>query len=144
MFSSTLSGGEAPEDGGDHLIVVLKGVVVVPRRSTTSGSIVGIIIEPLVLELLGQTNAVLYLMFGVPVKRAWAVEDLLVLFIVVALGARLTDSDDDVVWPAAAILARPGSFCPITAIVAMVAAVIGAAVTVASIVGAVIVAARWQ
>ena len=30
-FSYALGGGEAPEDGGDHLIVVLKGIVVAPR-----------------------------------------------------------------------------------------------------------------
>ena len=30
-FSSALSGGEAPEDGGDHLVVVLEGIVVAPR-----------------------------------------------------------------------------------------------------------------
>jgi len=35
--------------------------------------------------------------FGVLVKRARAIEDLLVLFVVVALGARLTDDGDDVV-----------------------------------------------
>ena len=86
--------------------MVLKGIVVVPWWSATSGSIVGVVIEPLVLELPGQTNAVLHLVFGVPVKRAWVVEDLLVLFIVVTLGARLTNSGKDVFWPAAAILAR--------------------------------------
>ena len=53
LFSSAFSGGEAPEDGGDHLIVVLKGVVVVPRWLVTSVSIVGIVVEPLVLELPG-------------------------------------------------------------------------------------------
>ena len=82
-------------------------------------------------------------MFGVLVKRARAIEDLLVLFVVVALGARLTDGGDDVVWPSAAILARPGSFRSITAAVTMVTAVIKAAVVVASVVGVVVVAARW-
>ena len=82
-------------------------------------------------------------MFGVLVKRARAIEDLLVLLIIVALGARLTDGSDDVVWPTAAILARPGSFCSITAAVAMVVWVIGTAVVVASVVGAVVVAACW-
>ena len=74
-----------------------------------SGSIVGVVIEPLVLELPGQTNAVLHLVFGVLVKRAWAVKDLLVLFVVVVLGARLTDGSNDVFWPAVVILARPMS-----------------------------------
>jgi len=123
--------------------VVLEGIVVAPRWSTTFGSIVGVVIEPLVLELLSQANAVLHLVFGVLVKRARAVEDLLVLFIIVALGARLTDGGDNVVWPAAAILARPGSFCPITAVVTMVAAVVRVAVIVALVVRAVIVVVRW-
>ena len=30
-ISSVLSGGEAPEDGGDHFVVILEGIVVVPR-----------------------------------------------------------------------------------------------------------------
>ena len=30
-FSSTLGRGEAPEDGGDHLIVVLESIVVAPQ-----------------------------------------------------------------------------------------------------------------
>ena len=72
-FSSAFGGSKAPEDGGDHLIMVLKGVVVVPRWSATSGSIIGIVIEPLVLELPGQTNAVLHLVFGVLVKRTQAI-----------------------------------------------------------------------
>ena len=105
-FPSTLSGGEAPEDGGDHLIVVLKGIVVVFRWSATSCSIVGIIVEPHVLELPGKTNAVLHLVFGVLVKRARAVEYLLVLLIIVTLGVRLTNGGDDVFWPTAVILAR--------------------------------------
>ena len=82
-------------------------------------------------------------MFGVLVKRAWAIEDLLVLLVVVVLGARLTDGGDDVVWPVAAILARLGSFYSITAAVMMVTMVIEAAVVVVSVVGAVVVAARW-
>ena len=96
-FSSTFSGGEAPKDGGDHLVVVLEGIVVAPRQSAISSSIIGIVVQLLVLELLSQTEAVLHLVFGVLVKRARAVEDLLVLFIVVALGVRLTDGGDDVV-----------------------------------------------
>ena len=109
QFSSTLSGGEAPKDSGDHLIVVLKGIVVAPRWSATSGSIVGVVIEPLVLELLSQTNAVLHLVFGILMKRARAIEDLLVLFVVVELGVRLTDSGNNVFWLTAVILAGPVS-----------------------------------
>ena len=77
--------------------MVLEGIVVAPRWSATSSSIVGVVVQLLVLELLSQTEAVLHLVFAVLVKRAWAVEDLLVLFIVVALGVRLTDGGDPVV-----------------------------------------------
>ena len=49
-------------------------------------------------------------MLGVLVERARAIEDLLVLLIVVVLDARFINSGDDVVWPAAAILTRLGSF----------------------------------
>ena len=76
-------------------------------------------------------------------KRARAIEDLLVLLIIVALGVRLTNSGDDVVWPTAVILARLGSFCSITTIVMMVTAVVEATVIVASVVRVVVVAVRW-
>ena len=82
-------------------------------------------------------------MFGVLVEGARAIEDLLVLFIVVALGARFIDDSDDVVRPAVVILTGLGSFLPITAAVPMIIAVVVAAVVVASVVGAVVVAARW-
>ena len=77
--------------------MVLKGIVIVPRWSATSGSIVGVVIKPLVLELPSQTNAILHLVFGILVKRAWAIEDLLVLLVVVTLGARLTNGGEDVI-----------------------------------------------
>ena len=35
-FSSALGGGEALEDGGDHLVMVLEGIVIAPRWSATS------------------------------------------------------------------------------------------------------------
>ena len=82
-------------------------------------------------------------MFGVLVKRARAIEDLLVLLIIVALGTRLIDDGEDVVWPAATILARLGSFCSIMAAVTMVTAAVEVAVVVESVVGAVVVAVRW-
>ena len=82
-------------------------------------------------------------MLGVLVERARAIEDLLVLLIVVALGVRFIDGSDDVVWPAAVILTRLGSFWPITAAVTMVTAVVVAVVVVASVIGAVVVAACW-
>ena len=49
-------------------------------------------------------------------KRARAIEDLLVLFIIVAFGVRLTDGSDDVFWPVAVILARPVSSYSIMAV----------------------------
>ena len=43
-ISSTLGGGEAPEDGGDHFDVTLEGVVVASRWSVASGSIIVVIV----------------------------------------------------------------------------------------------------
>ena len=43
-FSSAHGRGEAPEDGGDHLVMVLESIVVAPRWLATSGSIVGVVI----------------------------------------------------------------------------------------------------
>ena len=62
-------------------------------------------------------------------------------FIIVMFGARFFNGGDDVVWSAAAILTSFGPFWPITAIVLMVAVVVVAAVTVASFVGAIVIAA---
>ena len=93
------------------------------------------------LEFLSQAKAVLHLMLGVLVERARAVEDLLVLLIVVALGSWF--SSDDVVWLAAAILTRLGTFLPIIATIQMVTVVIVATVVVAPVVGAIIAAASW-
>ena len=97
LFSSAISGGEVPEDGGDNLIMILEGIVVAPRWSAISSSIIGVVVQLLVLELLSQAEAVLHLVLGVLVKRAGAVKDFLVLLIVVALSARLIDGGDDVV-----------------------------------------------
>ena len=123
--------------------MILEGIVIAPRWSVTSDSVVGVVVKLFVLELLSQTKAVLHLMFGVLVKRARAIKDLLVLFVVVALGVRLTDGGDDVVWPAAVILARLGSFCSIMAAVTMVTTVVVAVVVVASVIGSVVIAACW-
>ena len=87
-FSSAFGGGEAPEDGGDHLVVILEGIVVSPRWSAASGSVVVVVVWLFGLKLLSQAVAVLHLRLGVLVERARAVEDLLVLLVVVALGAR--------------------------------------------------------
>ena len=80
-------------------------------------------------------------MLGVLVERAQAIEDLLVLLVIVALGARFIDSGDDMVWLAAVILTRLGSFWPITATVPMVTAVVIVAVAVALVIGSLIAAA---
>ena len=97
LISSALGGGEAPEDGGDHLIVILEDIVVAPRWSVASGSVVVVVVRLFGLELLSQAEAVLHLMLGIFMERAWAFEDLLVLLIVVALGAMFINSNDDVV-----------------------------------------------
>ena len=82
-------------------------------------------------------------MLGVLVERAWDIEDLFVLLIIVALGTRFINHGDDVVCPVAAILTRLRSFWPITAAVTMVNVVIIAEVVVASIIGVVVVVACW-
>jgi len=123
--------------------VVLEGIVIAPRWSVASGSVVGVVVQLFVLELLSQAKAVLHLMLGILVERARAVEDLLVLLVIVALGARFINVGDDVVWPAAVILTRLGSFWPITAAVPMMTAVVIAVVVVAPVVGAIVAAASW-
>ena len=77
--------------------MILEGVVVVPRWSVTSGSVVVVVVVLLSLELLSQAKGVLHLVLAVLVEGAWAFEDLLVLLVVVALGARFINSGDDVV-----------------------------------------------
>ena len=80
-------------------------------------------------------------MLGILVERARAIEDLLVLLVVVALGTRFVNGGDDVVWSAAAILTSFRPFRPVATTIMMVVAVIVAAVTVAPFVGAIVVAA---
>jgi hypothetical protein len=143
LFSSALSGGEATEDGGDHLVMVLEGISIAPRWSAAFGSVVGVVVQLLVLELLSQAKAVLHLMSGILVERTWAIKDLLVLLVIVMLDARFINGGDDVVWSAVAILTRLGSFWPITAAVTMVTTVIVMVVVVALVVGADIIAACW-
>ena len=137
-ISSTLSGGEAPKDGGDHFVVILESIVVAPRWSAASGSVVIVVVRLFGLEFLSQAEAVLHLVLAILVERAWALEDLLVLLVIVALGARFINGGNDVVWSAAAILTRFGPFWPITATVPMVTAVVVAAVVVASVVGSLV------
>ena len=69
-LSSALGGGEAPEDGGNHLVMILEGIVVAPRWSAASGSIVVVVVRLFFLELLSQAEVVLHLMLGVLVERA--------------------------------------------------------------------------
>ena len=52
LISSILDGGEAPKDSGDHVVMILEGVIVVPRLSATSGSIVIVVVLLFGLELL--------------------------------------------------------------------------------------------
>ena len=51
-FSSALDGREAPKDGGDHLVMILECIVVAPRWSVASGSVVVVIVQLFGLELL--------------------------------------------------------------------------------------------
>ena len=51
-FSSTIGGGEAPKDGGDYLVVILEDIVIAPRWSAASGSIVVVVVWLFGLELL--------------------------------------------------------------------------------------------
>ena len=60
-ISSALSGSKAPEDSGDHFVLILEGVVVVPGWSATSSSIIVVVILLFGLELLSQAKVVLHL-----------------------------------------------------------------------------------
>ena len=71
-ISSALGGGEAPKDSGDHFVMILEGIVVVPRWSTTFGSIIVVVVILLGLELLSQAKAVLHLMLAILVEGARA------------------------------------------------------------------------
>lgn len=137
------SGGETFEDGGDHLIMVLEGVVVVPRWSASTVAIVFGVILLIILEFLGQPHAVLHLVFGALVERAWSFKDFLVLLIVVALGAGLVDRSNDILLSVAAKLSCSGALWPVTAIIMATLAVIAVVVVTASFITVVIIAPRW-
>ena len=92
------------------------------------------------MELLSQAKAVLHLMLVVLVEGARAFENFLVLLVVVTFGMRFINGGDDVVWSAAAILTSFGPLRPIATTVPMVTAVLVAAITVASFVGALVAA----
>ena len=77
--------------------MILEGIVITPRWSAASSSVVGAVVQLLVLELLSQAKTVLHLMLDVLVEKARDIEDLLVLLVVVALGARFINGGDDVV-----------------------------------------------
>ena len=51
-ISSALDGREAPKDSGDHFVMILEGVIAVPRWSVSSGSIVIVVVLLFGLELL--------------------------------------------------------------------------------------------
>ena len=70
LILSVLGGGEAPEDGGDHFVMILEGIVVAPRWSVASGSIVVVVVWLLSLELLSQAEAVLHLVLAVLMEGA--------------------------------------------------------------------------
>ena len=140
MISSALDGGEAPKDSGHHFVMILEGIVVVPRWSETCSSIIVIVILLFGLELLSQAKAVLHLVL---VEGAWAFEDFLVLLIVVMLGVRFINGGNDVVWSATVILTSFGPFRSITTTVMMVATVVVAVVSVASFIRALITAVSW-
>jgi len=109
----------------------------------TSSSVVVVIVILLGLELLSQAKVVLHLVLAVLVERTWAFEDLLVLLVVVVLGVRFINSNNDVVWSAVAILTRFGPFWPITATIPIVTAVVVAAVAVASVIGSLVTVMSW-
>ena len=94
MISSILDGGEAPKDSGNHFVVILEGIIVVPRWSATSGSIVVLLFG---LKLLGQAKVVLHLVLAVLVEGAQAFEDFLVLLVIVTFGVRFVNGGDDAV-----------------------------------------------
>ena len=81
-------------------------------------------------------------MFGVLVQGARAIEDLLVLLIVVTLCTRLIDVGNKVIWSVVVILTRFESIWPISSVVPMETAVVVAAIVVLSVVVAVVVAAN--
>ena len=49
-------------------------------------------------------------MLGIFVEGAWALEDLLILLVIVALGLRFFDGGNNVAWSTAVILTGLGSF----------------------------------
>ena len=77
--------------------MILESIVVASRWSAASSSVVVVVVRLFVLELLSQAKAILHLMSGDLMERALAIEDLLVLLIIVMLGARFINSGDDVV-----------------------------------------------
>ena len=43
-FTSALDGGEAPKDGGNYLVMILEGIVIVPRWSAASDAVVVVVV----------------------------------------------------------------------------------------------------
>ena len=67
-ISSALGSGEALKDGGDHFVMILEGVVVLPRWSMTSGFIVIVVVLLFGIELLSQAKAVFHLVLAILVE----------------------------------------------------------------------------
>ena len=76
--------------------MVLEGIIIIPRWLASSVPTI-VVIVLFVLELLSQTKAVFHLVFSVLMQGAWAIEDLLVLLIIVTLGTWLIDVGNKVV-----------------------------------------------
>ena len=87
-ISSILDGGKAPEDSGGQFVVILEGVIIVPRWLATSGSVIIIVVLLFGLELISEAKVVLHLVLAILVEGAWAFEDFLILFIVFTFGVR--------------------------------------------------------
>ena len=51
-ISCTLSGIEAPKDSGNHFVMILESVVVIPKWSAASSSVVVVVVRLFCLELL--------------------------------------------------------------------------------------------
>ena len=77
--------------------MILEGIVVVPRLSVTSGSVIDVVVILFGLKLLSQAKAVLHIVFAILMEGAWAFKDFLVLLVIVMLGARFVNSGDNVV-----------------------------------------------
>ena len=63
-----LDGGEVPEDSGDHFVMILEGIIFIPRWSASSSSVIVVVVLLFGLEFLSQAKAVLHLVLAVLVE----------------------------------------------------------------------------